>query len=649
MESFKGYTLNAFQQQSVVAIREGKNVLVSAPTGAGKTLVAEYAIDLAIKKGRRCIYTSPIKALSNQKYRDFRDDPNINPGIMTGDVTINPEGKLLIMTTEILRNTLFEDPKRLHDVEYVIFDEIHFLDDAERGTVWEETIIFAPQEVRFIGLSATISNLHQFGEWISNVRSYPLEIVSSVDRPVPLKHYLYYPGLDPFPPREIYKMRTRIGRDRGIRGRIGSKGLLDWLLKKKLMPILFFCFSRKECEMKARGNWNRQLLDDKERERMDDLFQKICADFELKLEDDEVVRHLHQLALRGLGYHHAGMLPLHKELVERLFTSGMLKLLFTTETFAMGINMPARCVIFDSLRKFDGVSFDYLSTRDYMQMAGRAGRQGIDEEGLVYSILDRSSLFQAPTERILSGKVEPVRSKFNLSYSTLINLHERLGSKLFEAWEKSFNFFQASTQSKQQIEKNRRRQMSLIEKKLALLRELGYIDETSVLDRGRIASQINGYELQITEFLFSGLLDELDIHQINASFAAVIYEERKADYFDKPDPKILGVHKATVRDVIHRIIAMETEQGIPSAIRPPALETVGITHAWSTGVEFAELFSHTNLAPGDLVRTFRMTIQLLRQLRKALSPEYPLYDKLGEAIRAMNRDVVDARHQLELG
>lgn len=620
-------------------------MLVSAPTGSGKTLVAEYAIDLALKAGRRCIYTSPIKALSNQKYRDFKDDPSIDVGIMTGDVTIRPEARLLIMTTEILRNTIFEDATRLNDVEYAIFDEIHYMDDFERGTVWEESIIFAPPSVRLVGLSATIANLEQFGSWIRSIRPQELEIVESTQRPVPLRHYLYFAGLDPFPPRDIQRVRRKVPRKMMRSRRRDSKGLLDELSQRNLMPTLFFCFSRKECEGKARGNAQRNLLTPAEREKMEDLFIDSCDAFELA--DDSDLERLRHLALRGIGFHHAGMLPLHKELVERLFTSGLLKLLFTTETFAMGINMPARTVVFDSLRKFDGVSFDFLRTRDYLQMAGRAGRLGKDKEGLVYSVLDASDVMSAPVERIIFGQVEPIRSKFNLSYSTLIHLYSRLGERLYEAWEKSFNFFQAQEQNR--VEKNRKKQLSLIQAKLSLLREIGYIDESGILDRGKIAAQINGYELQVTECLFSGILDEMSPSQIAVLFAAIVFEPRKGDDFEKPDAGILGHHKQKARLTIQRLISLEHELNIPESIRPLSLEIAAVSDAWSKGSDFEELFQNTTLDPGDLVRTFRMTIQLLRQLRFALPREYPLHGKLAEATELLNRDVVDARRQLELG
>ena len=194
MVGWKGFTLSRFQLQAVDAIRGGRNVLVSAPTGAGKTLVAEYAIEDAVRSGRRCIYTAPIKALSNQKYRDFQNDPTIDVGLMTGDVTINKEAPVLIMTTEILRNAIFESPRLLHDVAYVIFDEVHYLDDRERGTVWEESLIFLPSTTRIISLSATVANVEELGAWMREIRPQDLDVIVDEKRPVPLSHWVHCAG-----------------------------------------------------------------------------------------------------------------------------------------------------------------------------------------------------------------------------------------------------------------------------------------------------------------------------------------------------------------------------------------------------------------------------------------------------------------------
>ncbi|MDP7560801.1 MAG: DEAD/DEAH box helicase, partial [Planctomycetota bacterium] len=207
---FKGFTLSPFQQKAAAALREGRDVLVAAPTGAGKTLVAEYAIHRALERGQRAIYTAPIKALSNQKFRDFRADPEIaDAGLMTGDVTLHPDARVLVMTTEILRNTLFEDPAKLHDVGAVVFDEIHYMDDVERGSVWEETLIFLKEDVEIVGLSATIANLGQFAAWLEKVRKRPMAVVEERKRPVPLKHYLYHPKVGVFPPSRLKNISKR--------------------------------------------------------------------------------------------------------------------------------------------------------------------------------------------------------------------------------------------------------------------------------------------------------------------------------------------------------------------------------------------------------------------------------------------------------
>jgi superfamily II RNA helicase len=454
---WKGKRLSPFQVQAVEAIRAGHDVLVSAPTGAGKTLVAEYAIEDAARRGKRCIYTAPIKALSNQKYRDFRDDPAIDVGLMTGDVTIHPAARVLIMTTEILRNAIFENPEHLSEVEYVVFDEVHYMDDLERGSVWEESPDLRPtRDAPDLPLGHD-SNVHELGEWLTEIRSREMVVISSNRRPVPLAHWLYTERSGVFAVHDLgpgaqeragpgrARLRApgsaRVARvDRVDRSSAPRRArqplraeratpdvgpLIDDLQERALLPALVFAFSRKDCERLALANAGRALLDVLEQERMDALVRDLLQIFQL--EERELAGSLLSMARRGIAYHHAGMLPLHKELVERLFTSGLLKLLFTTETFALGINMPARTVVFHSLRKFDGTNFNYMLTRDYLQMAGRAGRQGIDAEGLVIALLSARDLVEAPIERLTKGRAEPVESRFRLSFSSLLHLVERLG------------------------------------------------------------------------------------------------------------------------------------------------------------------------------------------------------------------------------
>ncbi|MEZ5974453.1 MAG: DEAD/DEAH box helicase [Planctomycetota bacterium] len=485
---WKGYQLSPFQIQSVEAVRDGHNVLVAAPTGAGKTLVAEYAIEDAVRRGKRCIYTSPIKALSSQKYRDFRATEGIDVGIMTGDVTLAPTAQVIVMTTEILRNAIFEETGLLNGVEFVIFDEIHFMDDLERGTVWEESLIFLPPEVRLICLSATVSNVLELGNWLTEIRHQETIIVQEARRPVPLSHWVWTEESGVFDPSKLAFQRKQAGqhleeikrrksfrpRNKGRRRGGGGRtftpppdptSLLVDLAHKKLLPALVFSFSRKDCEKLARRSARLSdeldLLSADERRRMLELQDELIELFQLGrgLLRGEIMA----MAREGVGYHHAGMLPVHKELVERMFTHGLLKLLFTTETFALGINMPARSVVFNGLKKFDGVNFDWLRTRDYMQMAGRAGRQGIDDKGFVYCIQSASDLLEAPLERLFAGKPEPVTSRFRLSYSSLLHLLEHLGrERLYEAWESPYHY-QTRDKNKKVRERQRRLQRRVIE------------------------------------------------------------------------------------------------------------------------------------------------------------------------------------------
>jgi len=412
--------------------------------------------------------------------------------------------------------------------------------------------------------------------------------------------------------------------------------------------VLFFCFSRKECEIKARHNKHRRLLTGNQRRQIDGLFEELCKTVELDPDVDQELRDIHHRCVRGVGYHHAGMLPIHKEIVERLFTSGLLQLLFTTETFALGINMPARTVVFDSLRKFDGVSFDFMKARDYMQMAGRAGRQGIDTEGLVISILDDEDLGDAPLTNLFGGKVEPIISKFNMSYSTILNLFEHLGGQLMQAYDRSFAAFQAESGSRKKRERIRKAERAALRARVHVLEEAGYMDEDGLLPRGRLARRINGYEIQVTELLFDGVLDHMDMHQLAATFTALVYEERRRDN-PRPTKGALGSLARRVEKSVNRFIAVEARAGFKDTIKPPCFAIAAATDAWSRGASLEEVEDLAGQDGGDVVRTMRMAVQMMRQLRIALGEDYALSDRLMEAGVSINRDVVDAKRQFELG
>ncbi len=665
--TFHGKALFPFQARAAEAIHAGKSVVVAAPTGAGKTLVADFAIARALSEGRRVVYTSPIKALSNQKFRDFRAEYGEEKvGIMTGDVSLAPESPLLVMTTEIFRNTIFEDPARLDAFDFAIFDEVHYLDDPERGTVWEESIIYAPPHMRVVALSATVPNVDELAAWIAHVRGVPVETVVELQRPVPLVHKLWVPSKGP---RGLDELRrhsplhvpaARRGKSRRQRfeevQEEATSALLAHLAGRDLLPALYFVFSRRDCEHLARRHSGMDLLEARAREELLALFDDLATRYEVT--DAPSTRELRRLASRGVLYHHAGMLPIDKEIVERLFTTGRVRLLFATETFALGVNMPARTVCFHALTKFDGTDVRILSVRDYWQMAGRAGRQGIDSVGHVFAILNDRQVGWRDLARLQDGDAEPVRSRFNLNYSTILNLYSRVGDRVTDAWRRSFARFHAA-----QARRARRPAADeeggappasgrAIRARLQVLREFDYVGPVgkgeSLTRKGKMTSRINGYEIACAEAYESGVLSRCGPVEAAILFAAISYEARPAD---EADPAVRPVRR-TFAPFEERIEAFRREEkrvGIGDPVRPADLGIAGVAEAWAEGEDFAVLESMCNLAAGDLVRVFRMTIQLLRQTFHAVPRGDPVQETLQEAILRIDRDVVDAKRQLELG
>ncbi len=527
------FELDAFQVEAIRAIDDGRSVLVAAPTGAGKTVIAEYAVELALSRGERVIYTAPIKALSNQKFRDFRSRFGNAVGIMTGDVTLNGSAPALIMTTEIFRNALFEESGRFDDARFLIFDEVHYINDLERGTVWEESILFAPRSMQLICLSATMPNVDELAEWVSEVRGTEVAVVRETRRPVPLRYYISCGGrLVPLAQLEgamrrqsaAGKLRERhrdrrAGHDRARRSDAATEQLIDVLVRDDRLPCIYFCFSRGACEAKAWNLLGRDFLTDAERERVEALYRDLCGRY--GLEGDRAAAEFGRLVTSGIAYHHAGMLPTLKEVVERLFSSGCIKLLFTTETFAVGVNMPARTVAFDSLRKFDGVAFDYMESREYHQMAGRAGRRGMDKVGYVYAGVDPEEDDAKRVRHVLTGQIERIESRFELAYSTILSLYDRVGESVYDACAQSFASFQRRRHRpgvSPELEKQ------VVKKKLGVLHDLGYIGSDGLRRKGRIAALINGYELQVTELYADGFLGELEEEELAVLMVAIVYE-----------------------------------------------------------------------------------------------------------------------------
>ncbi|KAI9887622.1 MAG: ATP-dependent RNA helicase mtr4 [Watsoniomyces obsoletus] len=447
------FKLDPFQQVSIASIERGESVLVSAHTSAGKTVVAEYAIAQSLKNNQRVIYTSPIKALSNQKYREFAAEFG-DVGLMTGDVTINPTATCLVMTTEILRSMLYRGSEIMREVAWVVFDEIHYMRDKSRGVVWEETIILLPDKVRYVFLSATIPNAMQFAEWITKTHNQPCHVVYTDFRPTPLQSYFFPAGADgihlvvdekgQFREENFQKAMASIGDKQGAdpadalakrkgkgkdkrTNKGGNKGpsdiykIVKMIMMKNYNPVIVFSFSKRDCEAYALQMSSLAFNDDSEKEMVAKVFNSAI---EMLSEEDKQlpqIQHILPLLRRGIGVHHSGLLPILKETIEILFQEGLIKVLFATETFSIGLNMPAKTVVFTSVRKFDGVSQRWLTPSEFVQMSGRAGRRGLDDRGIVIMMIDEK-MEPGIAKDIVRGEQDKLNSAFYLGYNMILNL-----------------------------------------------------------------------------------------------------------------------------------------------------------------------------------------------------------------------------------
>ncbi|MCW2713746.1 MAG: hypothetical protein JWN88_793 [Frankiales bacterium] len=465
------FGLDTFQRTACAALEAGRGVLVAAPTGAGKTVVGEFAAHLALREGRKCFYTTPIKALSNQKYADLvaRYGPE-RVGLLTGDHAVNGDADVVVMTTEVLRNMLYArgrrgdgSAERLRGLSHVVMDEVHYLADRERGAVWEEVIIHLADDVQVTSLSATVSNAEEFGAWLVTVRG-DTEIVVEEHRPVPLwQHVLVGTRLfDLFDGDDVNPLLERIARDEGrlpSRGRAGRTGaggghrrpttsrseVLARLDSQGLLPAITFIFSRAGCAAAVQQcvRSGLRLNTSEEAEQVRRVVERRTA--ELPREDLQVLGYWEWLdgLQRGFAAHHAGMLPTFKEVVEQLFLDGLVKAVFATETLALGINMPARSVVLEKLSKWNGETHADITPGEYTQLTGRAGRRGIDVEGHAV-VLWQPGLSPKSVAGLASTRTYPLKSSFRPSYNMAVNLVGNLGREQARTLlESSFAQFQA--------------------------------------------------------------------------------------------------------------------------------------------------------------------------------------------------------------
>ena len=605
-----GFVLDEFQRRAIEHLDAGRSVLVSAPTGSGKTVVADHAVDLALAEGRRAFYTTPIKALSNQKYRDLcRRIGSHRVGLLTGDNVVAGDADVVVMTTEVLRNMLYADS--VDDrLGAVVLDEVHYLEDPYRGPVWEEVILHLRADVVLVCLSATVSNHDELGGWLKQVRG-PTAVVAESRRPVPLTN-LYAVGrrrsqavqilptlVDGSPnpqgprfdaPAEARRSRQRHGpRHRGRRrGHGGSVwrpprriDLVGELEERNLLPVIWFVFSRKGCDQAAARLVRDEACyaDDTEAERIDELVEaRLGGLAQADLAALGARRWADQLRT-GIAAHHAGMVPVFKEVVEQCFAEGLVKVVFATETLALGVNMPARSVVIDKPVKYDGQRTAPLSPAQYTQFSGRAGRRGIDEAGWAVMLWSTDCTFSDIAALTASRSFE-LRSAFRPTYNMVAGLLGRMGpDEARDLLGRSFAQYRAEASSSP-IKLARR-----FDAVASVLRARGHLDGWTLTDSGRLAARIfHEADLAVAEALSGGLLDGLSPPALASVLSAFSYEHRSPG----PRPRVWipsGLAHRRLQRIeaaVKSLHAVERRFGI-NPIRPLDTGFSPAAHRWAAG------------------------------------------------------------------
>ena len=736
------FPLDNFQIEAITHLAEDRSVLVAAPTGTGKTLVAEFAIWRAHQRNQRVIYTTPLKALSNQKFRDLRAQYGFDAvGLVTGDIVEHSRASIVIMTTEVYRNMLLEDggdrfaegetgiSATLGDVRYIVFDELHYLSDVERGPVWEEAIICSPPNVQLVGLSATVSNAHDLADWISRVHR-PISLVVHEERAVPLDHYYFlddklylvqdadgnrvhrFPDVggeacaamlmgrnrsyrygydeddedsldeddsEPRRRRSRGARRDAAGEGEGDRNENGVQAqgeqrrkrpverktpepgeILTGLRDADLLPCLYFLPGRKVVE-EAAMSAALHLFSTPEEQVL--IKEEVDVWLEHLPKEDRNLQQVHALAdilPRGLAFHHAGLLPGLKVLVETLFARGYLRAVFATDTLALGINMPARAVVVGSLSKFDGQAMRLLTPNEYRQLTGRAGRRGMDVHGAAVIPYSPWEPFEDSFQRI-TGELLPVTSSFVIRYNSVLNLwrpgdvkHLRriCASSLreyqrYELWEKREVARLETLEARQQkskkagkkkglasqgaieaLEKRRRRigayplsraGAAELDGTISTLRILNYIDQDDQLTiKGRLLRGIfHPAGLAIIEMIMAGVLDELSPGELAEACSWFTFDnDRRLNNRNILNTRLVQVRRELWR-IMQNVHAIEQQAHI--SITPGIIPDFhGVALSWSRGMSLSGLLRRIDLAEGDLLMLLNQTIDLLQQIQAAV-------------------------------
>jgi len=680
------YPLDRFQLHALDLLDDGQSVLVSAPTGSGKTVVAEYAVHLALGEGAKVFYTTPIKALSNQKYGDLRRKYGADRvGLLTGDNSINGQAPIVVMTTEVLRNMIHAEPGRLSDLRFVVLDEVHFLQDRYRGGVWEEVILGAPPSVTLVCLSATVANADQLAAWISQVRG-ATGVVIETHRPVELKDlfvvgdrlaeriHLLPTFVDGRPNPEVVKLDELIARPgtgrRSVSGPrplaggrrpttpgVGSRSgrpqlyrprraeVVDRLADEHLLPAIYFVFSRAGCDESV-----RHCLEDGLRLTTPDERQRIRAILEsyvdpLTDEDLAVLGYPRYMAglEAGIAAHHAGMVPPFREAVEACFAEALVKVVFATETLALGINMPARSVVIEEVTKFGGSGHQELTPGEYTQLTGRAGRRGIDEIGYAAVLCSPFHTFD-DVARIAGGRPRALSSSFRPTYNLAVNLVRRHSREAaYTLVSSSFAQFLSDEDLAGELDAV-----------IGVLERRGYVDGWKVTDAGaRLAGLYHEADLLVVESLEAGQLDGLDPASLAAVASGFCYEARRERDapFPAPNAKVARRLEA-IEELSEALAAEERNEHLP-VTRGVDAGFASLIFDWANGRDLRQVLQSGpgsgrrghRVAPlisgGDFVRNVKQVIDLLRQVATVAAREETAKSARAAARRLL-RDVVAA-------
>jgi ATP-dependent RNA helicase HelY len=662
-----------FQRDAFETLDAGRSVLVSAPTGSGKTLVAAYAVHRALGADGKAFYTTPLKALSNQKYGElvatYGED---HVGLLTGDTAIKPEAPVVVMTTEVLRNMLLAGSDLLAGLHTVILDEVHFIQDPYRGGVWEEVLVLSPPAIRFVCLSATVNNAGELGGWLRSVRG-ETDVIVERHRPIVLRHHFaahrredaettLVPLLNEKGQAGKEGQRIDLAVRRAMTGRPPhwqhhGRGprlpyrsplrteLIDELDHLEMLPAIVFIFSRAACDDAVRQvvRDGVRLTDADERTAIGRIAERRTES--LSDEDLGVLGYAEWVEglSCGVAAHHAGLVPIFRETVEECFAAGLLKVVFATETLSLGINMPARSVVIERFTKYGGSGRAALTSGEYLQLTGRAGRRGLDEEGHAIVLWSAETSF-AEAARVASAPPPDLRSAFRPTYNLAVNLASRFDRATADAvLERSFAQWQAAARRPDLLSRQ-------LGQRVAALQDLGYMDGWSLTDPGhRLARIYHESDLLVAEALAASLLTDAEPSVLAGVLSAVVFEPRRARRIGghgqgrhdrgngarrntkrRPtlqdrlgEKRLADLHRRcdALAEAAERIRLVEEAHGVPRTRQPSSGLATAIT-SWARGASFGTALGVAardvgELAPGDFVRTVKSVADLVQQVSYA--------------------------------